>query len=107
MLYENEVTGVTKKFQFKAGETIPEICQEVNSENEVENWKRVNPEAGQKLKLTGFAVLRKDPQTDVTYWDTYNHLGEAHVKLSPVQPLVFPTRKLALGTRVELFQPEE
>lgn len=112
ILYKDEVTGRTKKFQFKMGQKPQDVIPEADPDGTVTDWKIVvfneeNKEEGQKLNLTGYAVLREDPEKKVRYWDTYNGEGEAHTKLSPLQPLVFPTRLLPLGTRIELFQPEE
>lgn len=52
--------------------------------------------------LAGYAILRKDPGTDLKYWATYDHTGGDFASLSPMQPLIFSVEKLEEGTRVEL-----
>ncbi len=60
---------------------------------------------GTHLELAGYAVLGKDDITQLPMWFTYDGQGNDHVNLSPGQPLLFASRKLQPGTRVDLLVP--
>lgn len=64
------------------------------------------PERDKNLSLVGYAILIKDPITGYYMWATFNGNGESHTNLSPEQPLIFPGRKLQLGTRIEWYGPK-
>jgi len=91
-----------KKFQIAS--TDMSTCRE----DKEGVWDRIDPLVEPKRKLAGFAILRKN-ESGVPLWATFNREGKDFKEYPPVHPLLFPAdlSKLPVGTRVELYLPED
>jgi len=56
--------------------------------------------------LLGYAIVKKDNLTGKKMWVSYNGEGKDEVIFSAGQPLTFPPEELQVGTKIELFTPE-
>jgi hypothetical protein len=110
--YKNKLNGQTKKFNLPKDITPPTRLEDTPGSGAF-CWKLDVPIHISEVKLPkkktvllGYAVLIKDDISGKNRWATFNNEGTDHVNYGLDEPLVFPTAKFQLGTKIEIHVPE-